>query len=99
MLVEAEKYDQASKLKWQVEILTQIEKKNNDKKEAVINEEFELAAQIKKQITELESQLQSRETLNSLLNENSTLTIWEEIEKLLSQSLFGFDDIFIRPFL
>lgn len=57
MLVEAEIYDQASKLKWQVEVLTQIEKKNNDKKEAAINEEFELAAQIKKQITELESQL------------------------------------------
>jgi len=40
-----------------VETLSNIESKNEEKKQAAMNEEFELAANLKKQITELENSL------------------------------------------
>ena len=55
LLVDSEKFALASKLKSQIDILTQIDLKNEEKKQAALNEEFELAASIKKQILDLES--------------------------------------------
>lgn len=56
-LVSKEKYSEANLIKQQIETLKEIENKNEEKKQAAMNEDFENAAKLKWVIAELESHL------------------------------------------
>ena len=66
-----------------IQVLREIDQKNQQKAEAVENEEFDVAAALKKQINELKNRLLSPKQVQDLLKRVPELTMKQLLELML----------------